>query len=192
MDVSQAILERRSIRRYKDEPLADELLEQILTAATYAPSATNLQPWYFVVLKSEVSRSRIKKLMAAVADRTVPELEARFGSHPQVIAETTAFINTLGNAPVCILAFQNEPQYKTAETTIIQSVAAAIENMLLSAWNMGIGSCWITAPIVAEMSDVFQKEFARDHGSLVALITMGYPEVIPKAPRRKDARYIIV
>lgn len=110
----------------------------------------------------------------------VPELEARFGSHSQVVAETTAFINTLGNAPVCILLFQHEQQYKTAETTIIQSVAAAIENMLLSAWDMGIGSCWIIAPIVAEMSDVFQKKFAPDHGNLAALITMGYPEVVSK------------
>ena len=129
--------------------------------------------------------------MEVVAQKIQPELETRFSAHPKTIQETLHFIHTLGSAPVYILAFQDRYNYNAVPTTIIQSVAAAIQNMLLAAWELGIGSCWLTAPIVAGMSNELRQTFAPDKGELMALITLGYPEKIPNAPKRRENRYVI-
>ena len=70
--------------------------------------------------------------------------------------------------------------------------SASIENMLLSAAAKGIGSCWLTAPVEGGKANAFRELYAPDKGKLVALITFGYPAANPKAPRRKEGRYIII
>ena len=83
-------------------------------------------------------------------------------------------------------------EYEKTASTITQSVAAAIENMLLSATEKGLGSCWLTAPVEAGAGDQLREAFAPGKGELVALLTLGYPEVIPEMPKRKQGRYVIL
>lgn len=192
MDLHTAISERRSVRLYENRPIPQEILDRILEAALMAPSAVNLQPWYFVVIQSESAMDKLKTVMATASSKILPNLERRFPNHPEVVQDTCRFIDGLGGAPTCILAFQLRPDYDKGESTIIQSVSAAIENMLLSAWDQGIGSCWLTAPLEAGVDQALKEVFAPEKGDLVALITFGYPTKVPRAPKRREGRYIII
>lgn len=188
MDLYTAMLERRSVRSYQSEPIPEEILEQIMAAAVMAPSAVNLQPWYFVVIKSEGALEKLKTVMEQVAAKMFPNLEKRFPNHPEVVKETNTFITDLGGAPVCVLVFQYKTDYSKTESSILQSISAAIENLMLAAWGLGVGSCWLTAPVEAGMEEVLRESFAPDKGEFVAMVTLGYAEKIPKAPKRRDGR----
>ncbi|SDX29997.1 nitroreductase family protein [Eubacterium barkeri] len=191
MECRQAIMERRSIRRYKDEPIPREILEEILEAGTMAPSAVNLQPWYFVAVQSPDAMAKLKAVMGRSAEASREELEEQFPDHPEVVKESLDFIGGLGGAPLCILAFEFK-DYDFEPVTITQSVAAAIENILLAAWERGVGSCWLTAPIETRMDEELRQVFAPDCGKMVAMVTLGYPEKTGRMPRRKTGRFIIV
>lgn len=192
MEFKEVVLSRRSVRAYQSKPVRDEDLAEILQAGLYAPSAVNFQPWYFVVIRSEAQMQRLLALMGQVSQRIEPILQERFEKHPAVAEESVRFIRNMGGAPVCILAFQLKPSYAKTESTIVQSVSAAIENILLAAVDKGLGGCWLTAPLETAMGEELRQAFAPDHGKLVALLTLGYPERPAKAPARKEGRYVIV
>ncbi|OUN81325.1 hypothetical protein B5G06_10665 [Flavonifractor sp. An52] len=193
MDCRQAIMTRRSVRNYQSAPIPENVLNNILSAACAAPSALNLQPWYFVVIQSAEPMARLLEVMRPAPQRLDAELTQRFPNHPQVVLETKRFVQLLGGAPVCILAFQTGGDtHGRSQSTILQSVAAAIENLLLAAWNEGLGSCWLTAPLEAGLAEELRTAFAPEQGELAALITLGYPEHVPKAPKTKSGRYIIL
>ena len=194
MNVNDAIKGRRSIRKYKDMPIDDPVLEKIMQAACWAPSAVNLQPWHYVVVRSTEGKKRVLEKMSTVAERTEPFLKERFEKHPAVIKETLSFIENLGNAPVIVLVFQSKKELPTLHDSAIQSIAAANENLLLSAYENGVASCWMTAPVEALMNDEFRTEFAPDKGDLVSVITLGYPadDAVQKPPKRKEGRYVFI
>ena len=192
MEFRQVILNRRSVRTYQNRPISDETIAEILEAGMYAPSAVNYQPWYFVVIRSEEQRERLCAVMSKVARDVEPALQKRFEKHPQVAEDSVRFIRSMGDAPVCILVFQHKAEYAKTESTIIQSVSAAIENVLLAAVDKGLGGCWLTAPLETGAGNELRDAFAPGKGPLVALLTLGYPKQIPQAPVRKEGRYIII
>ena len=195
MDVKQAVLGRRSIRNYTTQAVSRQDVEDILEAALYAPSGINLQPWYFVAVCSEDAMARLKFSMAKTYENFQPRLQARFAKNPEVIQQTKHFLTSLGGAPVCVLAFllkpANDPMYQDT-ATLIQGVSAGIENMLLVAYEKGLGSCWLTAPIVAGLGEGIRQEFAPENGQLIAAVTIGYPAESPKAPPRREGRYVVI
>lgn len=192
MDCLETILSRRSIRAYRPDSIPDAVIDKILTGAMYAPSADNLQPWFFVVVKTPSAICRLLGIMKQVPKRLDDHLKHRFPRHPDVVAETKHFLKLLGGAPTCVLVFQREPLYSNDSRIIQQSIAASIENALITAWSFGIGSCWLTAPLEANVYQLIQNEFAPDKGPLAALFTLGYPADIPLASLRKKDRYIII
>lgn len=192
MELKKAIYERRSIRKYKNDPIKAEDIADILAAGMMAPSGVDLQPWYFVVAQSEEAMKDVKQIMRDSAPAMMPSIKERFAKHPQVVKETETFLTGLGGAPLCIMVFVNKSDHKKAESTIIQSVAAAIQNMLLTAYDKGLGSCWMTAPLETGADKRFKQRFAPEKGDMVALITLGYPEQEGKMTRRKPGRFEIV
>ena len=208
MDFKDIIKNRRSIRSYEDKPVSDEDLKEILEAGTYAPSAVDLQPWYFVAVKSPEGLEKIRKIMSKVSDDCAPALKERFSAFPQVADESIKFIRMLGGAPVVILAFLNKPGLTKTDAPMVESVSAALENILLAATAKGLGSCWLTAPLQdsnndsgkcwlvpaeeGENSKALREAFAPDKGELIAIVTLGYSKMTPKAPKRKEGRYVIV
>ena len=191
MDALKVILERRSIRKYRTVAISDEILEEIVQAGLYAPSGLNLQPWYFVVARTQERMMQIRALMSVVAMRMNPVLEKRFHDHPEVITETSNFLVTLGNAPACVLIYANKKEDGDRDN-VIESVSAAIQNMQLAAWNRGIGSCWIGAPNHVGCANLFEAAFGAGHGEFIAVLTLGYPDEDPKAHRRKQRRYTFI
>ncbi len=194
MELKDAIMGRRSVRKYKDTPISEEDIRDILEAAVMAPSASNLQPWYFVAVSRKDKMNEIIETMQDVSAIVMPSLEDRFKNYPKTIAETRYFISMLGNAPLCILAFllKDDEMYARKEKELMQSTAAAIENMLLTAYDKGIGSCWMTSPLESGLDSALREKFAPDKGKMVALLTFGYPVQEPKMPRRREGRYEII
>lgn len=191
METVDALLGRRSIRKYTDQPVKDGDLQDIITAGLYAPSAVDLQPWYFVVIKSAEQLEGLRNFMSDVWDSIEPVMKKRFANHPAVIGETKVFLKSLGGAQCCILAFMLRQDYPDKRIAV-EGVCAAIQNMLLRAYDRGIGSCWMTAPISAGMDEDLRLKYAPDHGEFVAAVTLGYPAQNPKAPKRKEGRYEII
>ncbi len=191
METRDAIIGRRSVRRYTEQPISDADLQDIITAGLYAPSAVDLQPWYFVVVRSPEKLEELREFMSEVYDRTEPVLLKRFAKHPAIVAETRVFLKSLGDSQCCILAFLYKPDYPD-KRVVMQSTSAAIQNMLLAAYDKGVGSCWMTAALSAGMDEDLRLKYAPEQGDFIAAITFGYPSYTPKAPRRKDGRYEII
>ena len=77
---------------------------------------------------------------------------------------------------------------------IVQSIAASMENLVLSAYDHGVSSCWMTATSQANMTKEIRDEFAPGHGELVAVVALGYreSEEPPKAPKRKQGKFVFI
>ena len=188
MELKEAIEGRRSVRNFKDTKIAEEDIKEIVEAGIYAPSATNTQPWYFIAVSSPEAIEELRTIAKGGAEAFKGFLEKRFPTHPEVVESTTRFIGSLGNAPFAVLAFVRDPGTGTDDSPVIQSIAAAIQNMILTAYDKGIGSCWMTSLCGGEAADAIHERFAPDRGPLAAIITFGYSDETGKMPRRKDDR----
>lgn len=191
METRDAILGRRSIRKYLDKPIEPDVLQDIIEGALMAPSAVNNQPWYLVAVRSDAQMEKLKEIFKDVSVDIKVVLEKRFPNNPEVISETLGFLRGLGNARVCVLVFLLKPS-EDYDIIAVQSSSAAIENLCLMAYDQGIGSCWMTAPLTTGFGPVLEREFAPGAGKFLAAVTLGYPAVSPRAPKRKPGRFQIV
>ncbi len=156
---------RRSIRKFKSKPIPQEFIDKIMEAGIWAPSAGNVQPWHlYLVYNDEVKQ----KLGQAALDQRFIE-----------------------KAPVAIVvcADRNRAQSiygERGETLYMyQDTAALVQNMLLEAFSLGLGSCWVGAFKEAQVSEVMNlPPFLRP----VAILPLGYPDEKPASRRRRDWR----
>jgi len=184
--------ERRSIRRYRPEPLPDGVIERLIDAARLAPSAHNRQPWRFVVLHHANDKARLADAMGTrlradrLADGDDPEAvekdvtnsRSRICSAPAVIV----VCNTLSDMDRYADARRAEAERLMA----IQSTAMAAQNLLLLAHAEGLGACWMCAPLFCADTVTFALELPSDWHPQ-ALITLGLPA---SAGRRRERRAI--
>lgn len=190
MELMEAIKTRRSIRRYQEREVPRELLEEVLEAACWAPSADNLQPWYFVALTRQEDLALMRETMERVSEEIRPHLEELFPRHPRVVNETSAFLRRLGGAPVYVLAFLQK-DYGAVRDSMMESTAAAIQNLLLAAHAKGLGTCWVNAATGLGYGAALQELFAPEKGEFVSLIALGWPDQTSRAPARKPGRWEI-
>ena len=186
--VSDAIKERRSVRKYLARPVPKKTIKEALVAAGWAPSAHNAQPWRFIILADALVK---RELAEAMAESWAADI-AKDGLN--IEPEKFKFrVERFATAPVLILAcltmdgmdnFSDEKRQKCERDLAMQSLGAALENMLLAAHAMGLGACWFCAP-------GFCKENVRkvlkipDDVESEALIAMGYPAEKPPVPPKK-------
>ena len=182
MNTLDAIAERRSIRKFKDTPVPDEALQAILTAAIQAPSGKNRQPWRFVVVSGD-KRAEMMRVMREGIDGAKAKGEDPGSS------ERTA--DVMEQAPVTVFIFNpngihpwltHSTEQMFADIVNIQSVGAAIQNMLLAAQDLGLGSLWIC--------DVFYAyeglcDWLGEACQMIAAVSLGYPNESPDARPRK-------
>lgn len=171
---------RRSIRRYTAQPVAPELLEKLLEAAIWAPSAHNRQPWRFCVVTGGATKAQLSERMA---DRWRQDLSADHAD-PSVVEQRIAISHArlTGAAALFIVAasmeemdvYPDERRNQAEWTMAVQSVALACQNLLLAAHHYGLGACWMCAPLFAPdlVQDVLQLPAT---WRPQALITVGYP-----------------
>lgn len=178
--VFDAIFTRRSIRRYRAEPVPEEHLAEVLTAAGWAPSAHNRQPWRFAVVRVQAVKERLARAMGA---RLRADLEADGVPSAVIEADVARSYQRLTRAPVLIVvcltmadmdSYPDERRQRNEWQMAVQSTAMAGQNLLLAAHALGLGACWLCAPL-------FVPETVGDVLSLPAdwepqgLITLGYP-----------------
>jgi F420 biosynthesis protein FbiB-like protein len=179
MNTLEAIAEQRSVRKFKDAPIADEVIETILAAATQAPSSKNRQPWRFVVVKGD-HRTEMVRIMRESVDR-LKEQGIDTGS-----AKWTA--NVMEQAPVTVFVFDaHTPREKLpwegrGDFVNVQSIGAAIQNMLLAALELGLGSLWICDVLYAY--DALCDWLEQEH-QMIAAVSFGYPNEQPGSRPRK-------
>jgi len=165
MDVFEAIRGRRSVRRYKPDAVPKKLVEKILDAARWAPSGGNIQPWKFIV----------------ISDRNLVELVRKVSP------------GYLGEAPLAILVCSDkEKSYRIGgalgrDYLSVADCAMAVENMLLAAHALGLGTC-----VVKSFSRVAVKDMLEIPQDVEPelLVIAGYPAQTPTPPARTALREI--
>ncbi len=189
---------RRSVRNFRQEPVPREVLEKVLEAAIWAPSATNLQPWRFVVLQGARKGELVELLRRFVAGLQ-PGLNPVLWVHRAGLARCAAIIE---GAPVAITAWAMvTPEDRRLRlvargdrtplfswSMVVQSVAAAVENLLLAAHALGLGAVWLGYPNLAapEIASWLHEE-----GELMATVALGYPAEEPSTRRRRPLREVV-
>lgn len=155
MELSEVIQNRRSIRSYKSTPVQREKIKTIIESARLAPSASNRQPWHFIVVED---KEMIKKLAK------------------QSWAE---------EAPVMIVGLADTEE---SPNWCQNDLGIAIEHMVLTAWDLGLGTCWMGQTNREEL--IHELLEIPDKLRPVALITVGEAESIPDAKPRKSMEAI--
>lgn len=184
MELKEAIKNRRSIRKFKDTHIQKEKIEGLLNLAMWAPSGMNRQNWYFVVVEGEVKDKLIEVSKRAFKEFISKSLKEVFKDRKTVIKESEKFFYNLGNAPVVICVYKSRTI--EGELTDIQSVAAAVENLLLLIHEEGLGGCWMTGPV--HLENEINKILGVKSKKLQAIIPLGVPDIIPPTPKRKGGR----
>jgi F420 biosynthesis protein FbiB-like protein len=183
------ILSRRSIRRYRPDPVPQSLIETVLTAAIWAASAHNRQPWRFCVIQSPEHKERLAR---AMGDRLRRDLEADGTSEEVIAADTRRSYSRITSAPVLIalcLSLVDMDHYPDARRNdkefimAVQSTAMAGQNLLLAAHDQGLGACWMCAPLFCPDVVSAALDLPVDWQPQ-ALITLGYPAETKEKTRR--------
>ena len=188
---------RRSVRKFRDGPVPRELIEQILEAARWAPSPHGRQPWRFIVL----TRPEMKNLLADRMGETWRHNLQMDGQDSEVVnLRLDKSRQRILNAPVIILPclyledldrYPDERRQADETTMAIQSIGAAIQNMLLMAYDLGLDAGWMCAPL-------FCPEIVCDALNLdtrlipQAMITVGYAAADPQRRERLPLSNLIV
>ncbi|MCU0560639.1 MAG: nitroreductase family protein [Desulfobacterales bacterium] len=197
MDVDTAIYTRRSVRKYKRTPVPKQLVQELLEAANMAPSATNRQPWEFVVVNrsfldrlEETLKEAFQERVASVSEeamrRAIKDLSLPDGAGGDRLQALGAFYRTLGGAPVAVGVCLPREKDPWVWKNNISDSAAAIENLLLAAWGKGLGSCWMTGPLKGRADAIASFLGVPADRELIAIIALGYPDHQPSVPPKKD------
>ncbi len=163
MDAMEAILSRRSIRRYTGEPVPEELIRELLEAAMSAPSASNEQPWQFVIID----------------DRRILDEIPRFHPYAHMLKEASWAIAVCGDLNLEMMSGY-----------WIQDCSAATQNILIAAHAKGLGAVWLGVYPNGERVKTVQKLLGLpEHVIPLCFISIGYPaEEKPPANRYSESR----
>jgi nitroreductase len=179
--VFNAILKRRSIRKYKNQEVPKEKIKKVLEAANWAPSNGNSQPWKFTVTKGEYV-DKVCNVFYNWAKDYIPNA-------PYIPKEKVPgmlkYAENFGGAPVHIIVTHEiyEDEIKTKEA--LMAASAAIQNLCLAAWEEGLGTVWIGGHVLyaEETREILQLS---ENQEIVGIIPIGYPDENPAATERMD------
>lgn len=184
------IEDRRSIRKFKEDMISIETINEVIKAGIMAPSGKNKQPWYFVVVGG-IHKQQMITVMQKGIDRE-KNGPALLPKSKNGLSDAQNTLHIMQQAPITILVLDEEGgspfgnisgEERIAEIVNTQSIGAAIENMLLMAEKMGLGTLWICNTFFA-----YQElcEWLGTDKQLVAAVAIGYPDEKPdKRPRKK-------
>jgi nitroreductase len=191
------VRDRRSVRRYSSQPPGRDVIRGVLEAARWAPSNHNRQGWKFLVLDDA-------GLIRGVADRVEQALTQRVKQLPSIAAAHAAGLIehalVFAGAPVVILALRKRPASVTMpllsgvpDPGLVSgealSVAMAVQNLLLAAQVVGLGTCVMTGPLL--VPEAFAGLELPGGFDLTCIVALGYPAECPPAPRRKELDQIV-
>ena len=183
------IQSRRSIRRYTSDPVPHEWVKKMLSAAIWSPSAHNRQPWRFVVIEKPETKEHLAMSMGArlrrdlmtdhvpqdIIEKDINRSYERITSAPLIIVVCMTLID--------MDVYSDEKRNHSEAVMAIQSTAMAGQNILLVAHELGLGACWMCAPLFCP--DVVQKTLdLPDDWQAQGMITLGFPAQSREKTRR--------
>lgn len=180
------IEQRRSIRKYQDRAIPEADIRAILESGVRAPSAKNRQPWKFIVAQGSAKREMLAAFSRGI-DREAAG-DALLPASREHLPAARHTVEILHQAPVVVLVVNAlgkgvldaaTPEERIYTACNLQSISAAIENMLLEAQARGIGSLWV-CDLYFAFAEL--KQWLGADGDLVAMVALGYPDEAP-APR---------
>lgn len=164
MALYDLIISRRTIRQFKPKLLSRKILQPLINAARLAPSAANTQPLEFIVVDEEGIKKQIFSCLRWAA-YIAPEGDPKPGHEP------VAYVITLVNTNIKDKGFERD-------------AGAAIENMILAAWEKGIGSCWIQSIDRSKVHDILN--IPEDY-KIDSILALGYPDEEPIVEEMKKS-----
>ncbi len=172
------------MRQYRPDTVKKEDVHAVLDAANWAPSGMNRQPWEFVVVTGKKIRE-----MGVSYQKVSEEYTKNWNLSPMrgslTREEFIRFAGTYGDAPVVIVVLTDTNDSPDLRKANLESASAAMENLLLAATALGLGTCWMTGPLRDEK--VLRNLLAiPDDKEIVAITPLGYPQGMPKDQPRLD------
>ena len=176
----ELIQARRSIRRYSARPVPHEWIQQILNAAIWAPSAHNRQPWRFVVVEQADTKEHLATSMGTRLQR---DLSADHVPQDIIDKDVRRSYDRITSAPIIVVVcmtvidmdvYSDAKRNHFESVMAIQSSAMAGQNLLLMAEELGLGACWMCAPLFCP--DVVQDALdLPDDWQAQGMVTLGFP-----------------
>lgn len=183
MELNIVVKNRRSIRKYKNRDIPNEVIEDLINFARLAPSAKNRQPWKFMIIKDK-TKNEIANIMLEKEKKSKVSLERKIYNANSSVKATA---NIIKQAPILILVFKPKEDNWIIGDSL--SIGAAIEHICLRATDLGLGSLWIRDIVYT------QKEIANLVGKsdmeLISAISIGYPDESPKQRTRKKLNEVL-
>lgn len=195
MELREAILSRRSVRKFTDTPIPKEDLRDIVLAGMNAPSACNSQCWKFVVL---TQKSQIEDI-AKVLEVATREYYQSVGASEELVESRVKLTTFFKKAPAVIFVFKTDMQYHDSRVTTLfteglgyshramveamgnpeeLSIGACVQNMLLAAQEKGLGACWQCDPVL--FGEDIAKALGITDAKLASVVPVGVPAQTPR------------
>ena len=200
-DILDVLMSRKSIRRYKPDPVPDEMIDKILEAARWAPTGENYQPWRFIVIRDTETKNRIGSLARLGSGSRMTtwyclgEMQERFTKieDPVKRAEVLRFMYSgevsefAKHAPLVIAVIGTLME---GSVDVPYDLSAAIENILLEAHSLGLGACWVHGPVAStrdakKFKEILKIPTGMGEYKVIAYIAIGWPKEQRKHPRPK-------
>ncbi len=193
----EIIKSRRSVRTYDGRMVSREVLSRIFEAARWAPSAHNAQPWRFIVVYEDSIKKRLAKAMADVWLEDLRKNGVSESEALKIVEEES--MRRFTESPVLIIVgltmrdmhkYPDERRMRAEYIMAVQSVAAAVQNMLLAIHVEGLGACWVCAPLFCQ--EIVKKTLKLPEDfEPQAILTLGYPVGECNPPSRKPLSEIV-
>lgn len=192
--VYDSIYKRRSIRKYKCDMLEKEKIEKIIDVARVAPSGKNRQPWKFIVYGGEEKKNILSEMRKGIKRELKEPL---FKDSKKLLPDADNTLRIMMNAPVVVFVINTNGKSpmesidmddRFSEICDTLSIGAAIENMLLMAQELGVGSLWIGNTCFAYRELV---EYIGEEGHLIGAVAFGIADEEPEARPRKKLEDIV-
>lgn len=184
MDILKLIKERRTVRKYKDKPVPQKIIDKIIEAGRWGPSIVGIQPGKFVVVKNKRIIERLCVILKE-KHKTLSDIGGRFifSRSIEAVSKANTLILIYDTRVFLKKAAKFGKLYiKFAKLAEISAISASIQNMILTAENLGIGSCWLDTPVFCKKEI---NKLIRTNDTLIAILTLGYPaEKGIRTPRR--------
>ncbi|MFA4132159.1 MULTISPECIES: nitroreductase [unclassified Brevibacillus] len=164
--IAQAIRDRRTIKKFKADPIPLELIRELLDVAVWAPNHGLREPWRFVLYMEEGKRVVVDAILQNAMKKRDPELLLR--------------------VPAYLLVIVNEDSRQREREEDYAAACTLIQNFQLAAWERGLGVVWKTEPFTYQVG-FLQAVGVRAEEKLVGMLQLGFPEVIPEARARTAA-----
>ena len=179
MDFFDVVYKRRAVRQFKPDQVSKATIVKIIEAACYAPSGQNLQQYEFIVVSGE------KKKLLGDSYGVIGVAYSKDWEDEASRRDFIEYARTYGGAPVIIVVLTNASKYDGIRKMNLESASAAMENLVLAARALDLGTCWMTGPLQDEAMIRQLLNIPADK-EIVCITPLGYPVAFPEAPPRID------